>query len=91
MDMLTCKIDNQGRVMLPARWRREHGLGPGSEVVVTPEEGRIILETLDEAVAEAQRIVRERTGPRRRSAVAELIAGRRREARREQAEARARR
>ena len=43
-------ISAQGRVSIPARIRRELGLGPGTLLVAYVEDGRIVLETREHLV-----------------------------------------
>jgi AbrB family looped-hinge helix DNA binding protein len=61
--MPTSKVDSQGRVVIPARWREQQGVAPGSELVILEEEGRLIVQTREQAVQEAQAIVRRATRP----------------------------
>jgi AbrB family looped-hinge helix DNA binding protein len=57
--MSTCKVDNQGRITTPASWRAAQGIQPGSELVILEEDGRLIVQTRDQAVRDAQAIVRQ--------------------------------
>ncbi len=82
MPQTTTKVDSNGRLFIPAEYRRELGLEPGDRVVVELEgdELRIVPH------AEALRRVREliaRHVPKERSLADELIAERRAEAARE--------
>ena len=79
--MPTCKVDNQGRILIPSKWRVEQGVGAGSEVVVLEEDGRLILQTREQAVRDAQEMVRRVTRPG--SLLTELQRDRRRQASRE--------
>lgn len=86
MEQFTCKVDNQGRITLPVEWRKTHHIQPGSDLAVVVSEDRLEVQTRDQSLDEARRIVsRYRTG--RRSMVDELREERRRDAAREQAEA----
>lgn len=83
------RIGRQGRLVLPAEVRHRLGLEEGQTLVVTEEEGRVVLETreslLDRLRAPFDAI------PRGVSLAGELIAERRREAAaegREEADAR---
>ena len=76
--MNTCKVDNQGRISTPAKWRVEQGIKPGSELVVLEEDGRLIIQTREQAVREAQAIIRQYI-PKDVSLVDDLIKDRKRE------------
>ena len=89
MSYLTCKIDNQGRIMLPSRWRKKHGILPDSELIVSFTQAGLVLQTWDQAVAEAQAMVR-KLAPPGESLVETLLKERRREAKREATKARRR-
>jgi len=73
------RLDPAGRIVLPARFRRLLGLEPGDAVSVVLEQDSLRISTARVALAEAQARMRQRN-PDRRSAVAELIEERRREA-----------
>ena len=76
-------VGPQGRIVIPARIRRELGLAEGTPLALRTEGGRLILEPREEVL----RRVRGRyaRAPRRRRLSDELIRERRREARRESA------
>ena len=76
------RINQQGRIVIPAECRAAAGLKPGDELLIeTIGEGELRLRTKEQALREAQRIVaRYGSG---RDLVAELIAERREEAARE--------
>ena len=80
--MSTCKLDNQGRLVIPSKWRSEQSVEPGAELVVLEEDGRLIIQTRQQAVRSAQEIVRRAARPGR-SMVAELLRERRGEVRQE--------
>jgi AbrB family looped-hinge helix DNA binding protein len=61
--MSTCRVDNQGRVVIPSKWRDQQGIGPGSELIVLEEDGRLILQTRQQAIQDAQEMVRLTTRP----------------------------
>ncbi len=83
MESFTSKVDNQGRILIPARLRKEAGIEPDSEVLVFCEDGGIVVLTRDRALAQARRMVDEALGGFKGSLVGELLAGRRREAEKE--------
>jgi AbrB family looped-hinge helix DNA binding protein len=87
--MPTCTVDSQGRIVIPSSWRRQQGIGSGSELVALEEDGRLILETREQAIREAQQIVRSSMG-RGRSLVDNLIRERRSDVAREMKRARRR-
>ncbi|HEY8202055.1 MAG TPA: AbrB/MazE/SpoVT family DNA-binding domain-containing protein [Actinomycetota bacterium] len=76
-------VGPQGRIVIPARIRRELGLAEGTPLALRTEGGRLILEAREEVL----RRLRGRYArvPRKRRLSDELIRERRREARRESA------
>jgi antitoxin PrlF len=77
------RINQQGRIVIPAQCRAAAGLKPGDELLIeTVGEGELLLRTKEQALREAQRIVARYTSGSR-DLVAELIAERREEAARE--------
>ena len=77
------KINQQGRIVIPAECRAAAGLKPGDDLLVEAVgEGELRLRTRRKALKEAQAIVA-RYVPADRDLVAELIAERRAEAERE--------
>ena len=76
------RIDQNGRVLIPAEARRALGLRPGDAVVIQVEDGEARIFSLDEAIRRAQELVRKYVPPGR-SLSDELIAERRAEAERE--------
>jgi len=78
--MPTCTVDNQGRIVIPSSWRHEQGIASGS--LVLEEDGRLIIQTREQAIREAQQIVRGSVR-RRRSLVDDLLRERRAEVARE--------
>jgi bifunctional DNA-binding transcriptional regulator/antitoxin component of YhaV-PrlF toxin-antitoxin module len=83
----TCKVDNQGRLSLPARLRKQAGIEPDSEVLAFFEDGGVVALTREAALAQVQRMAREARGNRKGSVVDEFLVGRRREAEDEAREA----
>jgi len=85
MSDITLHIDNQGRIMLPAAWRRKHSIGASSELLAyEDEDGSLRIETREQGIRRAQALVRRYVAPDA-SLVDELIRDRKKEARREQA------
>ena len=71
--------------MLPAAWRRKHGIGASSELLVYEhEDGSLRIETREQGLRRAQALLR-RYIPTGTSLADELIAERKKEARRERA------
>ena len=83
MEQFTLYIDNHGRVMLPACWRRREGVGPSTELcVAVTEEGALIEETREQGLRRARAHLRKYI-PENMNLSDELIADRRAEAARE--------
>jgi AbrB family looped-hinge helix DNA binding protein len=80
-DTMTVEVGPKGRVVIPARIRRELGIGEGSQLVAMVEEGGVLLLPRTEV---KQRLRRLFAGVEE-SMTAELLAERRREAAREDA------
>ncbi len=82
MTRVKAKIGNDGRIVIPAEYRKELGLKPGDHVILALEDDEIRLYTLKRAVKRAQELVR-RYNPEGRRLSEELIRERREEAARE--------
>lgn len=79
--MQRTKVDENGRILLPAPIRRALGLRQGAELLLTlEEEGRVVLATPANAWTRVQALF---DGQARPSVVDELLAERLAEARRE--------
>ena len=76
------EINENGRVVVPASFRKALGIKPGDKLAATLEEDGLKLTTVKQRIARAQRIVRKYVKPGV-SLVDELIEERRAEARRE--------
>jgi AbrB family looped-hinge helix DNA binding protein len=76
------KVDNGGRIVLPAEFRRALDLHPGDPVVLMLDDGEVRVRTLRQAVKRLQEFVRSYI-PEGRSLSDELIAERRAESQRE--------
>ena len=82
MTSQSVKIINGGKLVIPAQFRREMGIGAGDTVVVEMAQGELRIRSLSSAIRKAQAIVRELV-PDHVSLVDELIAERKAEADRE--------
>ena len=82
MTSVKTKIGEGGRLVVPARFRKELGLKPGDDVILVLEDGEVRITTVKQAIRRAQQIVR-RYVPEDRDLVSELIKERREEAARE--------
>jgi AbrB family looped-hinge helix DNA binding protein len=71
-------LDANGRVVVPAPFRRALGLEEGDEVILRLGEGEIRITTPRQALRRAQELVRRRVS-RTRSLAAELVRERREE------------
>ena len=83
METFAVKIDNQGRISIPAKLRKQAGLDGATEALAFLEDGGIVILTRERALLQAQRIAREEWGKRKGSVVDDLLTGKRREAERE--------
>jgi len=79
MHSIKTKMSNGGRIVIPVAYRKELGINPGDDIVLTLEEGEIRLITAGQAVKRAQKLVR-RYVPENASLSEELIEERREEA-----------
>ncbi|HEX6752178.1 MAG TPA: AbrB/MazE/SpoVT family DNA-binding domain-containing protein [Solirubrobacterales bacterium] len=82
--MAEARVGKQGRIVIPSQLREELGLSEGDTLVARVEDDRLIMETRLAALERLRRRFRE--GAAGRDLVAELIAERRAEARREEEE-----
>ena len=85
MNAIRVKVGPKGRVVVPAPIRRELGIEEGTELMARVEGDGIVLEPRAAALRRLRALVREAV-PEGVSLVDELIAERREEARREEAE-----
>jgi AbrB family looped-hinge helix DNA binding protein len=79
----TVKLGPEGRIVIPAEYRRALSLGEGDDLIVTLEGEALRLISRDAAIRELQAEVARRI-PKSVDLVADLIAERRREAAREE-------
>ena len=76
------RVNANGRVVIPAAFRKRLGIRVGDELVLRVEEDELRITTLKRNLARAQRLVRKHVKPGT-SLVNELIAERRKAARHE--------
>jgi AbrB family looped-hinge helix DNA binding protein len=76
------RINENGRVVIPASFRKALGIKPGDEVILSLEEDELRITTMKRRIERAQRHVRKYVKPGV-SLVDELIAERREAAKRE--------
>ena len=79
MGELTISVAENGRVVLPAALRRRLNVLRGGTIVIREEEGRLLLESIDDAIGRAQALIR-RFAPDVTGVVDEFLAERRAEA-----------
>jgi AbrB family looped-hinge helix DNA binding protein len=77
------RINENGRVVIPAAFRKALGIKRGDEVVLRIEDDELRITTMKKRIERAQRLVRKYVKPAV-SLVDELIAERRREAARDE-------
>ena len=75
MASFRAKVTEGGRVVIPAEIRRQLGIQPGSDVVLTMADGELRIRSLRQAIERAQALVRDHVAPDR-SLANELIAER---------------
>ena len=83
MSTARARLDKAGRLLIPAKLRSELKLGPGDPVVLETKGDELLVRPYNQAIREAQAIIRKYIPDRDRSLVDELIAERRKEAERE--------
>jgi AbrB family looped-hinge helix DNA binding protein len=76
------RVNENGRVVIPAAFRKAMGIKIGDEVVLRMEDDELRISTLKRRIERAQRLVRQHVKPGT-SLVDELIAERREAAQRE--------
>jgi AbrB family looped-hinge helix DNA binding protein len=76
------RVNENGRVVIPAAFRKALGINPGDEVVLRLEDDELRITTMKRRIEQAQRNVRKYVRPGV-SLVDELIAERREAAKRE--------
>ena len=76
------RVNENGRVVIPASFRKALGINVGDEIVLRIEDDELHISTLKQRIQRAQRLVRQHVKPGT-SLVDELITERREAARRE--------
>jgi AbrB family looped-hinge helix DNA binding protein len=84
MKVVTVKLDGSGRILLPAKLRKQLHLRQGSELIVQMGKESLLLKTRSQALRRAQEYF-SALRPKNELWSEELIKERRREARRERA------
>jgi len=82
MQIEKTQISENGRIVIPAAFRKAMGLKPGETVVMRMEEKKLYIQSQRQAIEQAQALVRKHISPGRRLSD-ELIAERRSEVKRE--------
>jgi antitoxin PrlF len=82
MAIETAQIGENGRIVIPAAYRKAMGLKPGEVVTIRMDEDGLHIQSKDQAIKRAQAAVSKYVSPGR-SLSEELIAERRLEAKRE--------
>ncbi|WP_307862438.1 AbrB/MazE/SpoVT family DNA-binding domain-containing protein [Pseudonocardia parietis] len=74
-------VNRDGRILIPAQVRRDLGLHAGSTLLLSVEDGRVVMESREQLVARMRREIAESwQGDPQTSVVEELLADRRAEA-----------
>ena len=73
-------LGREGRVLIPAQFRRDLGLAPGARLLMYVEDGRLVLESAEQLMNRIRRDVAASWRGGAGSAADELIADRRAEA-----------
>lgn len=74
-------VNQDGRVLIPAQIRRDLQMDPGATLILSVEDGRVVLETREQLIERMRREIAESwTGDPDTSPADELIAERRAEA-----------
>jgi len=76
------RINENGRVVIPASFRKALGINPGDEVILQLDDDELRITTMKRRIERAQRLVQQHV-KRGTSLVDELIAERREAAKRE--------
>ncbi len=82
MEETRARVNENGRVVIPASVRQALGINPGDEVVLRVEDDELRITTMKHRIERAKRLVRRHVKPGT-SLVDDLIVERRRTAKRE--------
>jgi len=82
MDETRVRVNENGRVVIPASFRQALGINAGDEVVLRVEDDELRITTMKHRIEQARRLVRRHIKPGT-SLVDDLIAERRKAAKRE--------
>lgn len=82
LDYVKSTLNDSGRIVIPAKIRREMGLNPGDTLLLRVEEGRLVAESQQARIRRVQESLRGRISAERVLSD-ELVAERREEARHE--------
>lgn len=82
MSQVRTRVNQNGRLVIPASFRKQLGIRPGDEVELRIEEDELRITTMKHRIERAQRLIRQYIEPGR-SLADELIAERRKAARNE--------
>ncbi len=82
MEETRVRVNENGRVVIPAAFRQALGISPGDEVVLRVEDDELRISTMKHRIERAKRLVRRHIKPGT-SLVDDLIAERRKAAQRE--------
>jgi AbrB family looped-hinge helix DNA binding protein len=77
MEETRMRVNENGRVVIPASFRKALGIHPGDEIVLRVEDDELRITTLKNRIRQAQKLVRRYLKPGGRSMSDELIAERR--------------
>ena len=82
MEETRVRVNENGRVVIPASFRQALGINPGDEVVLRVEDDELRITTMKHRIERAKRLIRRHIKPGK-SLVDDLIAERRKAAKRE--------
>ncbi len=83
MQSVRVKLGQNGRLVIPAEYRRLMGVKAGDDIVLVLENSSLRLMTVQAAVVHAQQVFSTLQGKAKHASVVGFIAGRRAEAKRE--------
>lgn len=86
MERFTVSVDSSGRILLPAKVRKQLKLGQGSKLIAEVRKEKLVLESQSQAIRRVQAYFSQFRPKNGKLMSEELIEERRREARREREE-----